>query len=153
MKRKQILFVSFLFVLALFSAYNFILAQDTTSTTVPEDQSVKRVYKFDIRKDISPPIARRTQKAIEEAKAWKADVILIELNTYGGMVESADSIRTKILNSSIKTIAYIDNNAASAGALIAIACDRIYMHSGANIGAATVVDQRHHGHLRGHRAL
>ena len=37
--------------------------------------------------------------------------------------------------------AFIDNNAASAGALIAISCDSIYMREGANIGAATVVNQ------------
>ena len=141
MKRKEFFFVLLLMILAVLSAYNFMLAQDATSAILPENQSLRKVYKFDIRKDISPPTWRRTQKAIEEATAWKADVILLELNTYGGMVESADSIRTKLLNTSIKTIAYIDNNAASAGALIAIACDRIYMHSGANIGAATVVDQ------------
>lgn len=128
-------------ILAVLSAFNLMLAQDTISNSIPENQSLIRVYKFDIRKDISPPTWRRTQKAVEEATAWEADVILLELNTYGGMVESADSIRTKLLNTPIKTIAFIDNNAASAGALIAIACDRIYMHSGANIGAATVVDQ------------
>jgi membrane-bound serine protease (ClpP class) len=141
MKRKEIAFLSVLICLALLSVYNFMHAQDTTSTTVPDTQRLTIVYKFDIRKDIGPPIWRRTQKAIEEAEAMNADLIIISMNTYGGMVESADSIRTKILNTPIKTIAYIDNNAASAGALIAIACDKIYMHSGSNIGAATVVDQ------------
>jgi membrane-bound serine protease (ClpP class) len=57
------------------------------------------------------------------------------------LVISADSIRTKILNSPIPVYVFIDNNAASAGALISIACDRIYMRPGANIGAATVVNQ------------
>ncbi len=63
------------------------------------------------------------------------------MNTYGGMLDAADSIRTAILKSDIPVFVYIDNNAASAGALISIACDSIYMHPGANIGAATVVDQ------------
>jgi membrane-bound serine protease (ClpP class) len=141
MKRKEVAFLSVLILLVLLSTYNFIVAQDTTSTTMPDNQKVIKVYKFDIRKDIGPPIWRRTQKAVEEAEAMNADLIIINMNTYGGMVESADSIRTKILNTPIKTIAYIDNNAASAGALIAIACDKIYMHTGSNIGAATVVDQ------------
>ncbi|MGI8892517.1 MAG: NfeD family protein [Bacteroidia bacterium] len=141
MKRKEIAFLSVLIFLALLSTYNFMLAQDTTATIIPDNQRIKKVYKFDIRKDIGPPIWRRTQKAVEEAEAMNADLIIINMNTYGGMVESADSIRTKLLNTSITTIAYIDNNAASAGALIAIACDKIYMHSGSNIGAATVVDQ------------
>ncbi len=63
------------------------------------------------------------------------------MSTYGGMLESADSIRTKILNSPIPVICFIHHNAASAGALIAIACDSIYMSTGSSIGAATVVDQ------------
>jgi membrane-bound serine protease (ClpP class) len=57
------------------------------------------------------------------------------------MLDAADSIRTAILKSDIPVYVFIDNNAASAGALISISCDSIYMNPGANIGAATVVDQ------------
>src|SRR5690554_786477 len=63
------------------------------------------------------------------------------MNTFGGMVNFADSIRRTILDSPIKSIVYIDHNAASAGALIALACDRIYVTKGSSIGAASVVDQ------------
>ncbi len=66
---------------------------------------------------------------------------MIDKNTYGGLVVYADSLRSLILNSRRPVWVFIDNNAASAGALIAIACDRIYMREGANIGAATVVSQ------------
>lgn len=100
-----------------------------------------RVYKFDIKKEIAPPVWRLTQKAFQQAKDTNADLVLIHMNTYGGMLESADSIRTAILQSKIPVIVFIDNNAASAGALISIACDSIYMRPGANIGAATVVNQ------------
>ncbi len=101
----------------------------------------KLIYKFDIKEDIAPPVWHHTRKALQEAGDLKADVILIHMNTYGGMLESADSIRTAILQSDIPVWVFIDNNAASAGALISIACDSIYMRPGANIGAATVVDQ------------
>lgn len=99
------------------------------------------VYKFDIKEQIAPPIVRTTQKAFKEAEERGAEIILIHMNTYGGLVDAADSIRTKILNCDIPVYIYIDNNAASAGALIAIACDSIYMAPVASIGAATVVDQ------------
>ena len=99
------------------------------------------IYKFDITKEIGPAVWRITQQSFKEAKELKADLILIHMNTYGGLLDAADSIRTKILNSSIPVYVYIDNNAASAGALISIAADRIYMRSGASIGAATVVNQ------------
>lgn len=62
------------------------------------------------------------------------------MNTYGGAVLEADSMRTAILNSKIPVHVFIDVNAASAGALIAIACDSIYMRNSASIGAATVVE-------------
>lgn len=101
----------------------------------------KLIYKFDIKEEIAPPVWHHTRKALQEAADLKADVILIHMNTYGGMLESADSIRTAILQSDIPVWVFIDNNAASAGALISIACDSIYMRPGANIGAATVVDQ------------
>lgn len=100
-----------------------------------------QVYKFDIKREIGPAAWRQTKEAFKEANEWNADLMLIHMNTYGGMVLHADSIRTAILNSKIPVYVFIDNNAASAGALISIACDSIYMRTGANIGAATVVNQ------------
>ncbi len=88
-----------------------------------------------------PAAWRQVQSGFEEASQQNADIVLIHMNTYGGMVDMADSIRTKILNSPIPVWVFIDNQAASAGALISIACDSIYMRKGASIGAATVVDQ------------
>ncbi len=111
----------------------FIKGVDTTSA-MP-------VYIFEINDMIAKPAWRTTQKAFEEAENMGAKLIIIKLNTYGGAVDMADSIRTKILRSKIPVYVFIDNNAASAGALISIACDSIYMSSAANIGAATVVDQ------------
>jgi membrane-bound serine protease (ClpP class) len=67
---------------------------------------------------------------------------LLHLNTFGGELEAADQIRTLLLKCEIPVWVYIDNNAASAGALISIACDSIYMNEGASIGAASVVDQQ-----------
>ena len=99
------------------------------------------IYKFEIKEQIAPPAVRTTQRAFEEAEEAGAELMLIHMNTYGGMVDAADSIRTRILESDIPVYVFIDNNAASAGALIAIACDSIYMAPVASIGAATVVDQ------------
>jgi len=99
------------------------------------------VYQLDINESIFPASWRKAKKAIDEAERLNAAYIIVNLNTYGGLLDSADSIRTKILNTDIPTIVYINNNAASAGALISIACDSIYMSPGAQMGAATVVNQ------------
>ena len=102
---------------------------------------VKRIYVFDLKKDIGSTTWLYTQKAFQNADEYNADLVIISLNTYGGEVQFADSIRTKILNYSKPVYVFVDNNAASAGALIALAADRIYMRKGASMGAATVVDQ------------
>ena len=112
-----------------------------TETLEREGDRTFLVYKYDIKEQIAPPALRRTQKAFEEADSLNADFVLLHMNTYGGMVDAADSIRTRIMQSRIPVIVFIDNNAASAGALISIATDRIYIRPGGNIGAATVVDQ------------
>lgn len=104
-------------------------------------QSKKRVYQYKIQEEIGPAAWRNTQKAVAEAEALDADYLLIHMNTYGGLVDAADSIRTRLLNAKPIVLVFIDNNAASAGALISIACDSIYMRKSASIGAATVVNQ------------
>ena len=104
-------------------------------------QDEKLVYQFDIKEEIAAPIWRKVQLAMDEAHDLGADAIVINMNTYGGAVDAADSIRTRILRSEIPVYVLIENNAASAGALISIACDSIFMKSGATIGAATVVNQ------------
>ncbi|MBP9016624.1 MAG: nodulation protein NfeD [Paludibacteraceae bacterium] len=98
------------------------------------------IFVIELKKDIGGTAWVYCQKGFDQAKEKKADIILIHMNTYGGEVVFADSIRTRILNSTIPVYVFIDNNAASAGALIAIACDKIFMRPGAAIGAATVVN-------------
>lgn len=97
------------------------------------------IYKINIKKNIGSTTWVYLQNGLHEANEKNADYVMLHINTYGGGVMEADSMRTAILNSPIPVIAFIDNNAASAGALISIACDSIYMRSSANMGAATVV--------------
>lgn len=104
-------------------------------------EKAKKVYLIDLKKDIGSTTWLYIQKGFEAATSNKSDIILIHMNTYGGEVLYADSIRTQILNSKIPVYVFVDNNAASAGALIAISCDKIFMRRGASIGAATVVNQ------------
>lgn len=117
-----------------------VIAPDTIDPdTVSGSKTL--VYTFAIQDNIAAPTWRITQEALEEALSMKADVVILQLNTYGGEVSAADSIRTKLLNAPMPVHVFIDDNAASAGALIAIACDSIYMKPGGKIGAATVVNQ------------
>ena len=101
----------------------------------------KTVVIYDLKQEINPAATRITTKAVKKAEEINADAIIVHMNTYGGYVTDADSIRTRLLNTSIPTYVFIDNNAASAGALISLACDQIYMRKGASIGATTVVNE------------
>ncbi|HIZ86044.1 MAG TPA: nodulation protein NfeD [Candidatus Coprenecus stercoravium] len=99
------------------------------------------VYVIDIMQDIDKSSLRRLTMGLRDAEACGADYIVLHLDTYGGAVDAADSMRTAILHTPVPVVAFIDMQAASAGALISIACDSIYMRPGASIGAATVVNQ------------
>jgi membrane-bound serine protease (ClpP class) len=104
-------------------------------------QSTQKVYQVSIKEDIGPNAWRTLQRAYKEASASNASLFFVELNTFGGQVNFADSMRTCLLNSTLPTVVFVNHNAASAGALIALASDRIYMSKGSSIGAASVVDQ------------
>lgn len=90
---------------------------------------------------IDPRTNRYSELGLEKAEEIDADYVVLELDTYGGALNDADDIRTRILNFDRPIYTFINKDAASAGALISIACDSIYMAKGSSIGAATVVTQ------------
>ena len=99
----------------------------------------KKILIGEIKTNIDPRTNRYTKLLLDEAEKDDYDIIIIEMDTYGGAVNDADDIRTRILDYKKPIYVWINKDAASAGALISIACDSIYMSSGASIGAATVV--------------
>lgn len=100
----------------------------------------RNIFVITIDGDINSRMWIYARKGMSEAVSLNSDLLVVSINTYGGELQYADSIATLLMKSKLPTIAFVDNNAASAGALIAIGCDKIYMRSGGRIGAATVVD-------------
>src|SRR5690554_6828848 len=98
------------------------------------------IYRINIKENIGSNTWIYLQNGLHEATEKEAHAVLLHMNTYGGGVLEADSMRSAILNFPLPVYVFIDNNAASAGALISIACDSIFMRNSASIGAATVVD-------------
>lgn len=103
--------------------------------------SLTVIYRIRLDSDIDKSAQRLITLGLEKADKAGADLVMIDLDTYGGAVDAADSIRSAILRYDKPVAAYVNMQAASAGALISIACDSIYMKTGSSIGAATVVDQ------------
>jgi len=106
---------------------------------VSAEEDKTRILFGEIKSNIDPRTNRYSKLLIEEATNYNYDLVIIEMDTYGGAVNDADDIRTRILDFNKPIYVWINKDAASAGALISIACDSIYMSSGASIGAATVV--------------
>ena len=119
----------------------FISYFSAVSAYPQEKQGKDTVYVIEIRQNIDNSSMRKLSLGLEDAQAKGADYIILHLDTYGGAVDAADSMRKAILHAPVPVVAFVDLQAASAGALISIACDSIYMRPGASIGAATVVNQ------------
>ena len=113
-------------VLAVYSA--------TAQTAKPQ------VMVMEIRDEIDPRMLRQVKLALEHAEKIKADYIIIDMDTYGGVLTDAKEIVDLVMGVKKPIWVFINSDAASAGALISIACDSIYMMPGASIGAATVVE-------------
>ena len=101
----------------------------------------KTVYVAYIDTEIGLGLAPYISRVISEAEQNSADAIVFKINTFGGRVDAATQIKDAILSSKVLTIAFINNRAISAGALIALSCNKIVMVPGSSIGAATVVDE------------
>lgn len=101
----------------------------------------KIVYVAHIDGEIDLGLAPYITRVISEAEQNNASAIVFKINTFGGRVDAATQIKDAILSSKVLTIAFINNRAISAGALIALSCNKIVMVPGSSIGAATVVDQ------------
>ena len=118
-----------------------ILAAAVLSLVCYGSDSLKVFYRIRLDQDIDKSAQRLVVLGLEKADEAEADYVLLDLDTYGGAVDAADSIRAALLRYDRPVVAYVNMQAASAGALISIACDSIYMKIGSSIGAATVVDQ------------
>ncbi len=98
------------------------------------------VFVIPVETEIDFSAFHHFRKGLREAGENGADLVVVKLNTFGGALDAADSIRTALMKQRVPTVAYVDVNAASAGALIALACDSVFMAPGASIGSATVVN-------------
>ncbi|WP_391201969.1 NfeD family protein [Psychrobacillus sp. L4] len=98
------------------------------------------VYKIPIHKEVEKGLYAFLKRSIHEAEEAGADAIILEINTPGGFVDSAEKIVNLLDSTSIRKIAYINSEALSAGAYLALHTDEIYMSPGGTIGAAAVID-------------
>lgn len=109
-------------------------------SAAPEAAPARRkVYILPIRDDIMPPMVYLVRRGVKEAMEAKADLLVLDMKTDGGRVDSTEKI-VEILNKFPgRTVTYVNNRAFSAGAFIAVATQQIFMAPQSVIGAATPV--------------
>ncbi len=79
------------------------------------------------------------RRALKEAESRHAGAVVLDMDTYGGELQAAEEMSDALAKAAMPTIAYIDTNAGSAGAIIALSTKRIYMAPVSAIGAAAPV--------------
>ncbi|HJO21760.1 MAG TPA: nodulation protein NfeD [Candidatus Marinimicrobia bacterium] len=109
------------------------------SGTIAEETK-KNIYIIPIQNTIDLGIPSFVNRAIDIAESNNSELIIFDIDTFGGRVDAATQIKDSISETEIPTIAFINRRAISAGSLISLSCDKIYMTDGATIGATSVVD-------------
>ncbi|MEI4769501.1 nodulation protein NfeD [Psychrobacillus sp. FJAT-51614] len=99
-----------------------------------------KVYKIPVYKEVEKGLYAFLKRSINDAEEAGAEAIIFEINTPGGFVDSAEDIVNLLDSTSIRKIAYINSQALSAGAYLALHTDEIYMSPNGTIGAAAVID-------------
>jgi membrane-bound serine protease (ClpP class) len=105
----------------------------------PDSNPKNVVYVVPVKGVIDLGLAPFIQRVLNDAQKNQAAAVVLDINTFGGRVDAAVQIRDALLNSPVRTIAFIDKRAISAGALISLAAQTIVMAPGSTIGAATPV--------------
>ncbi len=97
------------------------------------------IYVIPVEGEITPVLASFVKDSIELAHENSAQAIILEIDTPGGLVDSAIDIKDAVFDSTIPVITYINKRASSAGALISLAGDSMYMAPGSTIGSAETI--------------
>ena len=121
-----------------------ILVLITVLATLATGQAREVIHKGDVvvvplRGEISPSLLMFLRRAEKVAESSGASAIIFEMNTYGGRLDSAEEITSALNRATIPTYTFINSNAGSAGSLIALATQHIYMAPVSAIGAAAPV--------------
>ncbi len=120
----------------------FLLALGLPGALAPvfaQEKPAPIVYVAPVEDIIDLGLAPFVQRVLDEATAAGAAAVVLEINTFGGRVDAAVQIRDALLNSRLRTVAFVNKRAISAGALIALAAESLVMAGGGTIGAATPV--------------
>ena len=119
----------------------FLLMGSFTLETAIAREAIGKgdVVVIPLQGEISPSLAIFIRRAVKTAEGHGAAAIILDMDTYGGQLEAAEKITGILNHATIPTYTYVNSNAGSAGALIALATKHIYMAPVSAIGAAAPI--------------
>ena len=103
-------------------------------------QTDSKVLRVPVVGTIEMGLAPFIQRSIKDAEVMQASAVILDIDTPGGRVDAAEQIVDAISDSEVPVFAFVNRRAFSAGALISLATEKIYMRPGSVIGAVTPVD-------------
>src|SRR5262250_312597 len=108
------------------------------ATPAPAREAIQKgdVVVVPLHGEVSPSLLAFLRRAAKTAESNDASAIVFDLNTYGGRLDTATEIVNALNQIKIPTYTFVNTNAGSAGAIIAIATQYIYMAPVSAIGAA-----------------
>ncbi|WP_437342313.1 NfeD family protein [Jeotgalibacillus marinus] len=126
-RKGTVLFLAAAFLFSLIFTFQPVKAADEV------------VYVAPLEKEVERGLASFLERSIEEAEEASAAAIIFDIDTPGGAVDAADEIAQAFEKTDLRTIAFVNPNAISAGAFIALYADEIYMTNSGKMGAAAVI--------------
>ncbi|WP_426447808.1 NfeD family protein [Paenibacillus sp. S-38] len=137
--RERIWLLALLLLLPLFLAWHMpgVQAGAASASTAPR---AAPVVVIPVHQSVESGLQAFLERAFLEAEEMGAYYIVLDLNTFGGRVDSAQAIGELVKNSRVPTVAYVRGKALSAGSYIALNAGKIVMEPGSSLGAAAVVD-------------
>jgi membrane-bound serine protease (ClpP class) len=109
------------------------------ATTVPLAGTTGIVYQIPIKDMIEPSLIYILGRGLKEAEELGASAVVFVMDTPGGRVDTTEEIIRLIEKIKVPTYTFVEHNAISAGAIIALSTDYIYMAPGSKIGDAMPV--------------
>lgn len=133
---------NFSFLLALFFSMGLSSQAAADQDTNVHDYHIRSILQLEVNSSINPATLNYFRTAYKRAQQERFDLVLITMNTPGGLVSTTKDILTLIGDADFPTAIWVrpeGASATSAGAIIASAAHLLYMSEGTNIGAATPV--------------
>ncbi|TYR82363.1 nodulation protein NfeD [Priestia megaterium] len=124
-------------LIALCLFISFLSLYPSASTSSDE-----KVYVIPVENTVEKGLFAFLNRSINEAEKAGANLIVLDINTPGGAVDAASDIGKSLTSTNIPIVAFVNKQALSAGAYIALNADEIYMTPGSTMGAAAIIDQQ-----------